>query len=115
MHAQALNELTENIVKHNNPMSKEDWYHFEKICQNEAKELVAQVSCYHKVVTLSGSRKVSGHYHEDIIRYKEWDVRTQQMHCEYVFGPKFQLSKQDAIEHIYNYLLMKYEPTISWL
>jgi hypothetical protein len=115
MQTQALNKLAEKIVERSNPMSKEEWYNFEKTCQNEAKELVAQVSCYHKVVTLCGCRKVSGHYQEDIIRYKEWDVRTQQMHCEYVFGPKFQLSKQDAIEHIYNYLLMKYEPTIYWI
>ena len=115
MQTQALNELAENIVKHCNPMSKEEWHNFEKSCENEAKELVAQVSCYHKVVTLSGCRKVGGNYHEDIIRYKEWDVRNQQLNCEYVFGPKFQLSKRDAIEHIYNYLLMKYEVTISWL
>jgi hypothetical protein len=115
MQTQALNELAQKMVEHNNHMSKEDWHHFEKICQNEAKELVAQVSCYHKVVTLCGCRKVSGHYHEDIIRYKEWDARTQQMHCEYVFGPKFQLSRQDATEHIYNYLLMKYEATIYWI
>lgn len=96
-------------------MTKEDWNKFENNCENEAKELFAQVSCYHKVVTLCGTRKVSGNYHEDIIRYKDWDVRTQQMNCEYVFGPKFQLSKQDAIEHIYNYLLIKYEATISWV
>ena len=67
MHTQALNELSENIVKHNNPMSKEDWYHFEKICQNEAKELVSQVSCYHKVVTLCGCRKVSGHAYKEFL------------------------------------------------
>ena len=58
MHTQALNELAENIVKHNNPMTKEDWHNFEKSCEKKAKELVAQVSCYHKVVTLSGYRKV---------------------------------------------------------
>lgn len=115
MNTQTLKELSENIVKHSNPMSKEDWQNFEKRCENEAKELFAEVSCYHKVVTLCGTRKVSGNYHEDIIRYKDWDVRTQQMNCEYVFGPKFQLSKRDAIEHIYNYLLMKYEVTISWI
>lgn len=115
MHTQALNELAENIVKHNDPMSKEDWYNFEKRCEKEARELVAQVSCYHKVVTLSGYRKVSEHYQEDVIRYQDWDVRTQQMNCEYVFGPKFQLSQKDAIEHIYNYLLMKYETAISWV
>ena len=34
MQTQALNELAEKIVEHNNPMSKEDWYNFEKICQN---------------------------------------------------------------------------------
>lgn len=108
MNTHALN------VKHNNPMTKEDWDNFEKRCEKEARELVAQVSCYHKVVTLSGRRKVSGKSHEDIIRYKNWDVRNQQLNCEYVFGPRFQLSRQDAIEHIYEYLLMKYETTISW-
>lgn len=115
MQTQTLKELAENIVKQNNPLAEEDWNNFKKICENEAEELVEQVSCFHRVVTLSGCHKVGKNYHEDIIRYKDWDVQTQQMNCEYVFGQKFQLSKQDAIEHISNYLLMKYEHTISWI
>ena len=115
MHKKDIESLAEKISNHANPMTKEEYDRISKINMQEAKDLVAQVTCYNKVVILEGCRKLGNNYHDDVIKYFNWNPRTQQLTCRYVFGPEGSLTKEDAVEHIFNYLMTKYQYSISWV
>ena len=105
----------ESLIYHINPMTKEEYDRISKINMQEAKDLVAQVTCYNKVVILEGCRKLGNNYHDDVIKYFGWDAKTQQLTCRYEFGPDVSLTRQDAVDHIFNYLMLKYQYMISWV
>ena len=115
MHIKDIESLTDKISNHVNPMTKEEYDRISKSNLQKAKDLVAQVTCYNKVVILEGCRKFGNNYHDEVIKYFNWNAQTQRLTCRYIFGPDGTLTKQDAVEHIFSYLMAKYHYIISWV
>ena len=105
----------ESLADHVNSMTKEEYERISKINMQEAKDLVDQVICDNKVIILEGCGKLGNNYLDEVIKYFGWDAKTQCLTYRYEFGPEGSLTRQDAVDHVFNYLMLKYQYMISWV
>jgi hypothetical protein len=99
-----IHELAKKIA----PLTKEQYE--AKITTNKKKayDLITSITCNHRSVCLRGKRHIGGYTHEDILKFNNWNPRTQCMTIIHGFNI-YEMSRKDAEEHIYAYLMMDYK------
>ena len=99
-----MRELAKRIA----PLTPEQYNRKKESSLREAYDLVNSVTCRGRKVILKGIRSIGGNDFEDVIKFSNWDVRTQRLTIAHGWTTN-QIPRSVAQDMIYAYLMSDYE------